>query len=192
MSAGYGKSSGGHRRRRRRKRYWIFSRVSATARAHRPHPWSPALAGRAGTERLQVGLGRRILSLYAVEDRVDARHMHGRRSETIAHRQQAGDVPVATAADAGLAAKLYAPGLNLRVCRRTVSGRPLQPRVVCYLSTIYAWRREYAPADASAGRSASACAVTPCTSGAATARIAERSLGARSLCMGSGPSRRLR
>ena len=60
------------------------------------------------------------------------------------------------------------------------------------LSTIYAWRREYAPADASAGRSATACAVTLYTSGAATARIAERSLGARSLCMGSGLSRRLR
>jgi hypothetical protein len=60
------------------------------------------------------------------------------------------------------------------------------------LSTIYAWRREYAPADASAGRSAIACAATLCTSGAATARIAERSLGARSLCMGSGPPRRLR
>jgi hypothetical protein len=60
------------------------------------------------------------------------------------------------------------------------------------LSTIYAWRREYAAADASAERSATACAVTLCTSGAATARIAERSLGARSLCMGSGLSRRLR
>ena len=60
------------------------------------------------------------------------------------------------------------------------------------LSTIYAWRREYAPADASAGRSATACAVTLCTSGAATARIAERSLGARSPCMGSGLSRCLR
>ena len=58
--------------------------------------------------------------------------------------------------------------------------------------TIYVWRREYAPADASAGRSATACAVTLYTSGAATARIAERSLGARSLCMGTGPSRRLR
>jgi hypothetical protein len=58
--------------------------------------------------------------------------------------------------------------------------------------TIYVWRREYAPADASAGRSATACAVTLYTSGAATARIAERSLGARSLCMGSGPSRRSR
>jgi hypothetical protein len=62
-----------------------------------------------------------------------------------------------------------------------------------YLSrTIYAWRREYAPADASAGRSATACAVTLYTSDAATARIAERSLEARSLCMGIGPSRRLR
>jgi len=58
--------------------------------------------------------------------------------------------------------------------------------------TIYVWRREYAQADASAERSATACAVTLYTSGAATARIAERSLGARSLCMGSGPSRRLR
>ena len=58
--------------------------------------------------------------------------------------------------------------------------------------TIYVWRREYAPADASAGRSATACAVTLYTSGAATARIAERSLGARSLCMGTGPPRRLR
>jgi hypothetical protein len=58
--------------------------------------------------------------------------------------------------------------------------------------TIYVWRREYAPADASAGRSATACAVTLYTSDAATARIAERSLEARSLCMGTGPSRRLR
>jgi uncharacterized protein YndB with AHSA1/START domain len=56
----------------------------------------------------------------------------------------------------------------------------------------HVWRREYAPADASAGRSATACAATLYTSGAATARIAERSLGARSLCMGIGPSRRLR
>ena len=60
------------------------------------------------------------------------------------------------------------------------------------LSTIYAWRREYARADVSAGRSATACAVTLRTSGAATARIAERSLGARSSCMGIGPSRLLR
>jgi hypothetical protein len=58
--------------------------------------------------------------------------------------------------------------------------------------TIYVWRREYGPADACAGRSATAFAVTLYTSGAATARIAERSLGARSLCMATGPSRRLR
>jgi uncharacterized protein YraI len=46
--------------------------------------------------------------------------------------------------------------------------------------------------DVSAGRSATALAVILCMSGVATARIAERSLAARSVCMRSGPSRRLR
>jgi hypothetical protein len=58
--------------------------------------------------------------------------------------------------------------------------------------TICAWRQEYAPADASAERSATAFAVTLYTSGVATARTAERSLEARSVCTPNGPSRRLR
>ena len=75
-----------------------------------------------------------------------------------------------------------------RPCGLSVRGRS----ATAVFRTIYVWRREYGPADASVGRSAIACAVTLYTSGAATARIAERSLGARSLCMGIGPSRRLR
>jgi len=72
------------------------------------------------------------------------------------------------------------------------SGDIPEPWRTAVFRTIYVWRREYAPADASAGRSATACTVTLYTSDAATARIAERSLEARSLCMGTGPSRRLR
>ena len=60
------------------------------------------------------------------------------------------------------------------------------------IAHLRAWRQEYAPADVSAGRSATAFAVTLCMSGVATARIAERSLAVRSLCMRTGPSRRLR
>src|SRR5207248_6953678 len=54
------------------------------------------------------------------------------------------------------------------------------------------WRQEYAPADVSAGRSATAFAVTLRMPGVATARIAERSLAARSVCTRSGQSKRLR
>ena len=91
--------------------------------------------------------------------------------------------------------ELLTSGLGGRVdllSARSPSSRVRARSPIAVLSTIYAWRRECAPADASAGRSVTACAVTPCTSGAATARIAERSLGARSPCTGSGPSRRLR
>ena len=42
------------------------------------------------------------------------------------------------------------------------------------------------------GGSATAFAVTLCMSGVATARVAERSLAVRSVCMRCGPSRRLR
>src|SRR5689334_17991894 len=45
-----------------------------------------------------------------------------------------------------------------------------------------AWLHEYVPAGVSAGRSATAFAVSLCMSGAATARIAERSPAVRSRC----------
>src|SRR5262249_41662933 len=47
---------------------------------------------------------------------------------------------------------------------------------------LRAWRQEYAPAAVFAEPSATAFAVTPCMSGVAIARTAERSLAAPSLC----------
>jgi hypothetical protein len=60
------------------------------------------------------------------------------------------------------------------------------------LRTICAWGQGYAQVDASAGQFDTAFAVTQCMSGVATARIAERNLAVRSLCMRTGPSSCLR
>jgi hypothetical protein len=81
-----------------------------------------------------------------------------------------------TAADDGFAGVGFVPSSGMKrkstevvVPPSRAGGQARTRSPTAAFRTNYVWRREYAPADASAGRSATACAVTLFTSGAATA-----------------------